>query len=137
MTYKCTIAKKMFLKNNKTDMNKATVIIGRIASGKSQISKALVSSLKGKEKIFLHEAHLKSVFGFAECTTDTKVIIIDELRKIEYLFTLIFATVDGVIVEKKGQEPFCIYPKIIIVCNEQITRQRLEDLGGSIQKRIK
>lgn len=117
-------------------MNKATIIIGKLRSGKSMISKSLVSSLKEGEKSFLHEAHLKSVFGFAECTADTKVIIIDELRKVEYLLTLIFATVDGVLVEKKGQEPFRIYPKIIIVCNEQITRQRLEDLGYSVQKRI-
>lgn len=86
--------------------------------------------------MFLNEAHLKSPFAFSECTENTKAVIIDELRNPEYLLTLIFSSIDGIIVNKQSKKPFVIHPEIILVCDEYISRQRLLDMGSSIERRI-
>lgn len=117
-------------------MKKIKIIIGKRGSGKSTIATALVSSLNDNEKIFLNEAHLKSPFGFSECSEKTKVVIIDELRSPEYILTLIFSSIEGIIVNKQGKKPFEIYPEMIIVCCEYITKERLLDMGSSISRRI-
>jgi ABC-type dipeptide/oligopeptide/nickel transport system ATPase component len=117
-------------------MKKIKVIIGKNGSGKSFTSIALVSSVNRDEKTFLKEEYLKDPFCFSMCSKKTKVVIIDELRNPQYLLTLIFSSVDGIIVNKRGQKPFEIYPEMIIVCCEDITKERLLDMGSSILRRI-
>jgi energy-coupling factor transporter ATP-binding protein EcfA2 len=117
-------------------MKKIKLIIGKRGSGKSTIATALVSSLNDNEKIFLNEAHLKSPFGFSECSEKTKVVIIDELHTPEHILTLIFSSIEGIIVNKQSKKPFEIHPEIIIVFSEEISKEQLLDMGSSIERRI-
>jgi energy-coupling factor transporter ATP-binding protein EcfA2 len=117
-------------------MKKVKVIIGKRESGKSRIAKAMVSSIKDEEKVFIKANSFKGGFPFHNCTEQTKVVIIEDFRSSQDLLPLIFSVVDGLIVDRKHKKQILIFTEIIIECHEEITRDMLERMGSSIERRI-
>jgi hypothetical protein len=114
-------------------MKKTTVIIGKRGSGKSRIAEAMACRLHNTIRV--KPSH-KGRFPFIMSEEDTEVIIFDEVDSIDTLENIIFSTYDYVLVEKPCKSMFYITPKIIIVCNEKITRYAIEKLGSSLNRRI-
>jgi energy-coupling factor transporter ATP-binding protein EcfA2 len=115
------------------EIKKTTVIIGKRASGKSRVAEAMACRLHNTIKV--QPSH-KGSFPFIMGEEDTEVIIFDEVNNINSLGDIIFSTYNYVLVEKPCKSMFYISPKIIIVCNEEITRDAIEKLGSSINRRI-
>jgi len=113
------------------EIKKTTVIIGRRASGKSRIAEAMACNFN-TIRINLPIGS----FSYSMCKKDTEVIIFDEVNNINTLVNIIFSTYDYVLVERPGKSIFYITPKIIIVCSEEITRDAIEKLGSSLNRRI-
>jgi len=117
-------------------MKKIKVIIGKDRSGKTSIARAMVCSVKDEEKTFLPALDITSPWAFRNCNENTKVIIIDDLRRESDLLSLIIGSVEGIIVEKPQKKRFLIHPEIIIICEGKIRRKDLASTGASILRRI-
>jgi hypothetical protein len=114
-------------------MKKTTVIIGKRSSGKSRVAEAMACRLHNTIRV---KPSLKGSFPFIMGDEDTEVIIFDEVNNIYKLEDIIFSTYNYVLVERPCKSMFYINPKIIIVCSEEITRDAIEKLGSSLNRRI-
>ena len=114
-------------------MKKTTVIVGKRGSGKSRVAEAMACRIHNTIRV---QPSLKSSFSFIMADEDTEAIIFDEVNNINTLEDIIFSTYNYVLVEKPCESMYYISPKIIIVCNEEITRDAIEKLGSSINRRI-
>jgi len=114
-------------------MKKTTVIIGKRGSGKSRIAEAMACRLHNTIRV---KPSYKGSFPFIMGEEDTEVIIFDEVNNIDTLENIIFSTYNYVLIEKPCKSMFYITPKIIIVCSEEITRDNIEKLGSSLNRRI-
>lgn len=117
-------------------MKKVKIIIGKNNSGKSRIADAMVCSINDSEKSLILGSDIRNPFCFSKCNENTKVVIIENLQMPAYLIGLVFATVDGLMVDRQSKKLFVIHPEIIIVCDESITRNLLLDMGSSLSRRI-
>lgn len=117
-------------------MEKATIIIGEIESGKSLTARLLTKDYKKEEVVWIAGRGFKlHPFAFEQCTLDTKCIVIDDLSSLTH-FDFLVMSVHGVVVNKKYQHPFEINPKIILSFEEGITKKDFKDLGASFSRRI-
>jgi molybdopterin-guanine dinucleotide biosynthesis protein len=118
-------------------MKKVKVIIGKRNSGKSTIANAIACSLEDEKKVFISVSNLKgSDLLNRFCTDKTKVVVIEGLQKHHDIFSFIVASIEGLICNRRNQDDLVIYPEIIIVCEEEITREFLLELGASTVRRI-
>ena len=117
-------------------MKKVKIIIGKRESGKSSVAKAMTCRLPDEEKISISAQSLKNTFPFHCCTEKTKAVIIEDFRKHQDLWPLIFASIDGLVVDRQSKESLLIFPEIIIVCDEEITRELIIGMGASTERRL-
>ena len=119
-------------------MTKAIIIIGEETSGKSRLSRDLVKKYK-REEIALIDGRLfkfNSAFPFQNVTKETKVLIIDEILKIEILDGFFSIVSGNLIVNQKHKEVFEIkLEKLIIVCDSKIKKSNLPN-GASFTRRF-
>ena len=117
-------------------MGKIKMIVGKNSSGKSTYANAMCAKYNQEEKHILNGDSTCNPFMFSECNFLTKVIIIDDLKNNKQFIPFLFFLISGVNVNKRGQLPFTIFPEIIIVCDESITKEALEKYGSSLNRRI-
>lgn len=117
-------------------MRKIRIIIGKESSGKSAIAKAMIGTFKKNEIGYINSKTLKSGFCFSHCSSETKVLVFDDVSEPKDINEIIMYGFTGIKVNKTYQEPLSINPFIIIVCNENILRNNFLNSGASIMRRI-
>jgi broad-specificity NMP kinase len=118
-------------------MEKSIIIIGSASTGKSTVAKALASHIAKDSEITLirdFDFYQSDPFRFNVCTKQTKLVIIDELRKKQNLDGLIQYH-ESIDVNQPYKESFVISPKLIVVCDEGITSDDLPK-GQSFRRRF-
>ena len=104
-------------------MQKHILIIGPAESGKTKLANEIAAdySFAKNEVCFLNMRQKRTIpnFFFDECTKETKLVIIDEIKSIDQLQNFYYITA-GVKVDKPAQSSFTIYPRLILV-SESIT----------------
>lgn len=102
-------------------MKKGIILIGKANTGKSRLAKLLMA---GKKVVSLNGRSndlFKSHFTFMTCENDTEAIHFEDLLNYnEHLPRLFNFITDGIVVDKKHQKPFTIFPQIIVTINTSI-----------------
>jgi hypothetical protein len=101
-------------------MRKAILIEGPINSGKSRLARK-IAKYSVSENAILVDGRTKILdckYSFSECTVNTNFIIIDDLdlniNSIEEFYNFV---TEGILVHKRGLNPFHINPEFIFCCN--------------------
>ena len=104
-------------------MEKITVIIGKADSGKTMKAKEIASSYKKENVTWISGKDWKHnrPFLYRSCNLNTELIIIDDCDDASHIDGIYSSMAEGIKVEKPYEEPFYIYPKIIIVCSSEIS----------------
>lgn len=120
-------------------MKKGLIFIGEAETGKSRTAMQ-IRKYYGDEAVYLDGRQFKPngfQFYFKNCAPQTKVVIIDELIKPDYLMSFL-----GVISESKipvhpqGKKPFEIQiDKLILVLSSDIKKEDLPK-GASFERRF-
>ncbi len=114
-------------------MNKVILLVGPAYSGKTHQAREFAKDyspenvvwLNGRTRDFVHP------FGFADCVQSTELIVIDDIMLINDILFFFNILVIGVLVEKKAERSFRIYPKIILTCaSDRITKEDITDEYG-------
>ena len=104
---------------------KVTVIIGSAGSGKTTAAKCIAKDYDTDKVVWMDGSNMASYFFYFRCNKDTELVVIEEIRDINKLWSIINSAADGLCVEKRGEEAFYINPKIVVTCTPCIT---FEDL---------
>ncbi len=109
--------KFLFTTNHVIPLNKGILLLGPAESGKSRLMNLYVEG-RNYVKLDCHgfKINKMSPFLFSDCRKDTQVVIFDDLPEKLILSAFDFVT-NGILVQKKGEASFFIYPKIIITSN--------------------
>jgi ABC-type microcin C transport system duplicated ATPase subunit YejF len=120
--------------------DKLIIIIGKPESGKTLKGKE-IASLYNEENVTWIDGHTlynknSSHFYWSRCNLNTELVIIDDIKdvsKIDKIYSLIS---EGVVVEKRFQNPFRIHPKIIIICSSEISLDDLPTQSKAFNRRF-
>ena len=120
-------------------MKKAILITGGPSSGKTTKAKEIASEFQPDEVVYINYqgiSSLKDSFLFSGCTPKTKLIIFDELRRlndVEYFFHMVS---NPIFVNKKMKPQFAIHPQLILICQSSIKPEELNKWGASFSFRF-
>jgi hypothetical protein len=119
---------------------KIIIIIGKPESGKTLKAKE-IASLYNKENVTwidgrtLDNKH-SSHFYWHRCNLNTELVIIDDFKDVSNIDKLYSLIADGVVVEKRFQDPFKIHPKIIIGCSSEVSIDDLPTQSNAFNRRF-
>jgi hypothetical protein len=119
-------------------MLKATVIIGNESKNRS-LKAAQVAFSKNLNTTYIQHKNKKVCehYFFNTCEANTQMVVIDAVHSSNDLEKIIWMIQSEVVVEKHSRRPFCIKLKeVVIVCNDNVTREQIEDKGASLSRRI-
>ena len=94
---------------------KGTLVIGGKESGKSTLAKGIMS--RYKKPLLVNGREEMHHFTFKSADVDTDVIVIECTKKHIQKYILLIDY--GVRVEKIMEDPFIIYPDIVIILDDQ------------------
>ena len=117
-------------------MNKVEIIIGVKGSGKTTKARELSEGLKTKwlnGRTFNFKTGRRFEWNVLE--EDTELVIIDDIKTVDFNPLRIYEFYSGITVHKQGKEPFEINPKFILVFDD-LTRFKIRFWEQSIQRRI-
>lgn len=100
-------------------MKKLTIITGLQGTGKRKKAKELAAKFSENEVAFLSargHSFLKTSHVFDQCQLDTKLIVVTDISDLQDLFCYLFLASYGLMVNRKGENPFMIYPEITLIC---------------------
>ena len=120
-------------------MKKGLIFIGEAETGKSRTAMQ-IRKYYGDEAVYLDGRQFKPKgfeFYFKNCTPQTKVVIIDELVKPDYLLSFLGTISESkIIVHKQGEMPFEIeIDKLILIFSSDIKKEDLPK-GASYERRF-
>ncbi len=115
-------------------MEKVILIMGGPGSGKTTKAREIASQYKPEEVVQLLPTKI-SPFSFRQCTPETKLIVVDELNDVKAVENYIIAASSPLEVNKRGEYPFIISPKFVIVCSSMITHAQHFNIGASFIRR--
>lgn len=97
-------------------MKKVTIITGAVATGKSKKAREMTAS---KKTVWLDRLNLKDPFLFQSITSETEVIVIDDLADQKISEIKKFIGTPKLMVNTRGKMSFEVErPEIIIVSND-------------------
>lgn len=105
-------------------MKNVTIITGSAGSGKTTKAKELAAEFSPDEVVWSNDRSRnfsQDSFYFASCQTNTKLLVVDAVITESQIIAYLLFAATGILVNKKGKEPFLIKPEIILVCQFQIT----------------
>jgi ABC-type cobalamin/Fe3+-siderophores transport system ATPase subunit len=115
------------------ELNKVTtVIIGAAGSGKTTEAKKIASEYDEGNVVWINGSNL----SFNRCNEDTELVIIEDFKYVNAFFVLSTNAIDGIRVENQGKEAFYIYPRIVVVCNSDITIKDLQIHSKAFSRRF-
>jgi len=119
-------------------MNKAIIITGPNGTGKTKKAKEIASKFKDTEVVRIEYSHhlFQNPFALSVCELNTKLIIIDDVKNEDALYSFYCSITDGFAVNKRGKKPFMITPEFIFICDQRITYNQLSKRGESFHARF-
>jgi hypothetical protein len=111
-------------------MKKGIILIGPDKSGKSHMANQISSLLKeGEISSFTarYKLYIEKLTTFGNVTEKTKLIIIDDVRKISTVAEIFPLITNGFEVNNKMKPAFHTNPMFLIICDSTIT---INDLSG-------
>jgi hypothetical protein len=110
-------------------MEKSIIITGSRGAGKTTKAKEIANQFSTDEVVFIELGSKKLVppFIFYECTEKTKLVVFEELSRIEQISNFVYYPIT---VNKQNKSPFNIAPKFVIVCKDHITHEQIKAWTG-------
>lgn len=118
-------------------MEKTLIITGKGGSGKTSLALEKCKNIKDDELKYYGAMDIESPFCFMDCNKNTKVIIIDNIKKEDLDKTLNRTSFKSLQIHNPMKEPFIIKPKFILVFDFEFTQDDLDVLGLSYSRRFK
>ena len=115
---------------------KVTVIIGSGGSGKTTAAKCIAKDYDADKVVWMDGSRMASYFFYSRCNKDTELVIIEEIKDINNLWSIINSAADGLCVEKPAESSFYINPKIVVTCRPDITFKDLPMDSLSFKRRV-
>jgi hypothetical protein len=115
---------------------KVTVIIGSGGSGKTIAAKCIAKDYDTDKVVWVDGNQRMGHFFYSRCNKDTELVIIEELKDISDLWRIIRHSSDGLSVEKRGEDPFYINPKIVVTCKPDTTFKDLPMDSLAFKRRV-
>lgn len=112
-------------------MHKSIIITGPNGSGKTSIARDISGQFLCESIAFIGSNNLnvsKNPFLFHQCHSNTKVVVIDDILTSEQLREAIQFEEDGITVHQRAKRPFSIDPFLILVCNENISKEQVKEI---------
>lgn len=125
--------------DSQNEMQKAILIAGGGWHDRARISYEIIAMFQPDEVCIITYRGDKThndPFIFHLCTQNTKVVVFTELSYVHQCEPFFNMVTDPISVKKKMMAPFTINPKIILVCQEKIEKERLKKLGESFHRRF-
>ena len=120
-------------------MKNITIILGPKGSGKQEKAREIAAAYQPGDIVFLRSTprifHSHEVYFFAQCTPQTKLLVVSNMDNKDEIFSFIFFAVAGIYVNAKMKEPFLFNPDIVLVCHNEITYNQFKVLSGLLQNR--
>ena len=120
-------------------MKKGIILIGPDKSGKSHIANQISSLLKeGEISSFTarYKLYIEKLTTFGNVTEKTKLIIIDDVRKISTVAEIFPLIANGFEVNNKMKPAFHISPLFIMICDSKISMDDLQGKGEAFTRRF-
>lgn len=118
-------------------MKKVMILHGPAASGKTVTARKIAEMWPGRVVYKTDTYHMDNPFYFSDCTLDTSLVIIDEVRSLDHLIRLVHRLSDELIVNRLMHAPFKIQPHAVIVLGSEYGKEDLAGFDRSFQERIR
>lgn len=121
-------------------MTKGILFVGPERSGKTRKAQEIADQYQKDEVTWIYYFDSRDKFAFTDCSKKTKLIIIEDFRKIEDVTAFYNCITDGIngglLVEKQCKHPYYIAPKILIVSHPKYRKEDFLKMGLSFERRF-